>query len=120
MQAFETLVRSHADAVYGHALRFFGDTGAAQDAAQEVFLKVHRSLGDFDGRSAFSTWLYRITRNVCLDMFRRGRKRAEQHNGAKTRKNRATQHCCGPLRYAIRYQPQQNNPLSNNRLPRQC
>ncbi len=73
--AFDKLLRTHIDAVYGHALRFFGDAGAAEDAAQEVFLKVFRSLPDFDGRSAFSTWLYRITRNVCLDMFRRGKHR---------------------------------------------
>jgi RNA polymerase sigma-70 factor (ECF subfamily) len=74
--AFERLMREHLDAVYGHALRFFGDSATAEDAAQEVFVKVYRSLGDFDGRAAFSTWLYRITRNVCLDMFRRGKRQA--------------------------------------------
>jgi RNA polymerase sigma-70 factor (ECF subfamily) len=74
--AFERLMREHLDAVYGHALRFFGESATAEDAAQEVFVKVYRSLGDFDGRAAFSTWLYRITRNVCLDMFRRGKRQA--------------------------------------------
>jgi RNA polymerase sigma-70 factor (ECF subfamily) len=73
--AFETLVRRHADAVYGHALRFFADPQAAEDAVQEVFLKVYRSLGTFQGDSAFPTWLYRVTRNVCLDMFRSGKRR---------------------------------------------
>lgn len=71
-RAFSTLVRRHSDAVYGHALRFFGDKSAAEDATQEVFLKVFRSLATFDHRSGFSTWLYRVTRNVCLDMARRG------------------------------------------------
>lgn len=75
-QAFERLVRTHADAVYGHALRFFGERTAAEDATQEVFVKVFRSLATFDGRSAFSTWLYRITRNVCLDLARAGKHRA--------------------------------------------
>lgn len=70
--AFGVLVRRHADAVYGHALRFFGDRNAAEDATQEVFLKVFRALSTFDNRSRFSTWLYRVTRNVCLDMVRRG------------------------------------------------
>jgi RNA polymerase sigma-70 factor (ECF subfamily) len=70
-RAFSVLVRRHADAVYGHALRFFRDTSAAEDATQEVFLKVFRSLATFDQRSSFSTWLYRVTRNVCLDMVRR-------------------------------------------------
>lgn len=74
-RAFETIVRTHADAVYGHALRFFGERTAAEDATQEVFIKVFRSLSTFDGRSALSTWLYRITRNVCLDMVRAGRHR---------------------------------------------
>ncbi|MBE0475810.1 MAG: RNA polymerase sigma factor [Coriobacteriia bacterium] len=73
--AFERLVRAHADAVYGHALRFFGDPHAAEDAAQEVFVKVYRSLATFDGRSSFSTWLYTVTRRVCLDMFRAGKRR---------------------------------------------
>lgn len=73
--AFESLVRAHADAVYGHALRFFGDPQAAEDVVQEVFVKVYRSLGSFDGQSAFSTWLFRVTRNVCLDAFRSGRRR---------------------------------------------
>ncbi len=74
-EAFERLVRENIDAVYGHALRFFGDPHAAEDVSQEVFLKVYRSLGSFDGRSSFSTWLFRITRNVCLDQFRAGRRR---------------------------------------------
>lgn len=74
-RAFETLVRSNADAVYGHALRFFGDPSAAEDATQEVFVKMFRSLASFDGRSAFSTWLFRVTRNVCLDMARAGARR---------------------------------------------
>lgn len=75
IDAFERLMRAHADAVYGHAFRFFGDAQAAEDVVQEVFVKVYRSLGSFDERSAFSTWLFRITRNVCLDMFRAGKRR---------------------------------------------
>ncbi|MCE5192199.1 MAG: RNA polymerase sigma factor [Actinomycetia bacterium] len=74
-RAFDTLVRTHADAVYGHALRFFGDQATAEDATQEVFIKVFRSLATFDGRSAFSTWLFRVTRNVCLDLARAGKHR---------------------------------------------
>lgn len=73
--AFEALVRRYADPVYGHALRFFGDPHLAEDAAQEVFIKVFRSMSSFDGRSAFSTWLFRVTRNVCLDMARQRSRR---------------------------------------------
>ena len=68
--AFEALVRAHTDTVYGHCLRFFGERTAAQDATQEVFLKVLRQADSYDGRAAFSTWLFRLTRNTCLDMAR--------------------------------------------------
>jgi RNA polymerase sigma-70 factor (ECF subfamily) len=74
--AFETLVRQYTPAVYGHALRFFGDPGVAEDVVQEVFVKAYRSLGSFDGRSTFSTWLFRVTRNACLDTFRAGKRQA--------------------------------------------
>lgn len=73
--AFETLVRRHARAVYAHALRFFGDPMTAEEVAQDVFIKVFRSLGTFDGRSRFTTWLYQVTRNTCLDEVRAGRRR---------------------------------------------
>jgi RNA polymerase sigma-70 factor, ECF subfamily len=73
--AFESLVRAHSSPVYAHALRFFGNPQAAEDAVQEVFIKVYRSIETFDGTAAFSTWLYRVTRNVCLDMLRSGQRR---------------------------------------------
>jgi len=74
VRAYEALVRLHGDAVYAHALRFFGDAPTAEDATQEVFLKVYRTIGSFTGRARFSTWLYRVTRNVCLDMVRAGKR----------------------------------------------
>ena len=73
--AFESLVRAHSDAVYGHCLRFFGERTAAEDATQEVFLKVLRQAGSYDGRAAFSTWLFRLTRNTCLDLARAASRR---------------------------------------------
>lgn len=73
--AFEALVRAHTPAVYAHTLRFFGESHAAEDVTQEVFVKVYRSLPGFDGTAAFSTWLYRVTRNTCLDTLRSGRHR---------------------------------------------
>ena len=75
LDSFEALVRAYTPKVYAHAYRFFGDGPSAEDAVQEVFVKVFRSLPDFDGRSSFSTWLYRVTRNVCLDAFRAGKHR---------------------------------------------
>ncbi len=75
LDAFESLVRAHTGAVYAHALRFFGDTTVAEDVTQEVWIKVYRSLATFDERARFSTWLYRITRNTCLDTVRAGKHR---------------------------------------------
>ena len=73
--AFEDLVRVHTRAVYAHAMRFFGGPDMAEDVVQEVFIKVYRSIQSFDGASSFSTWLYRVTRNTCLDMLRSGKHR---------------------------------------------
>jgi RNA polymerase sigma-70 factor (ECF subfamily) len=75
LDAFEKLVREHTRTVYAHALRFFGDPTAAEDTVQEVWIKVYRSLASFDGRARFSTWLYRVTRNTCLDAVRAGARR---------------------------------------------
>jgi len=75
LDAFESLVRAHTGAVYAHALRFFGDPSAAEDVTQEVWIKVYRSLAGFDERARFSTWLYRVTRNTCLDAVRAGKHR---------------------------------------------
>jgi RNA polymerase sigma-70 factor (ECF subfamily) len=71
---FENLVRRYQDAVYGMALRFMGSPVEAQDIAQEVFLRVHRGLEGFKGDARFSTWLYRITFNLCSDSLRRKRR----------------------------------------------
>ena len=74
--AFELLVRSHQEQVYRLCLRMLTDPEDAQDAAQESFLKAWRSLPGFRCDSAFSTWLYRLTANICLDMLRSRKRRA--------------------------------------------
>lgn len=71
--AFEALVKAHEGFVYNLALRTLHSEADAQDAAQEVFIKVWTSLGSFRGDSKFSVWLYRVTGNVCTDILRRRR-----------------------------------------------
>ena len=83
LDAFEVLVRTYTDAVYAHALRFFGEPTVAEDVTQEVWLKVYRSLATFDERARFTTWLYRVTRNTCLDTVRAGKHRPAARRGVR-------------------------------------
>ncbi|NLI81980.1 MAG: sigma-70 family RNA polymerase sigma factor [Deltaproteobacteria bacterium] len=63
--AFDSIVLCHQDSVYNLCLRLMGDREDAADCAQEVFLRVFRSLKGFRFRSRFSTWLYAIVVNTC-------------------------------------------------------
>ncbi len=69
--AFRELVERHEAAVVRLAWRWLRDPDAAHDVAQEVFIKAYRALDRFEGRSRFSTWLYRLTVNQCHDWRRR-------------------------------------------------
>lgn len=71
MHAFEELILKHEKIVYNLALRMMNHSEDAKDISQEVFLKAYRSLCNFDEHSAFSTWLYRITHNTCIDEMRK-------------------------------------------------
>ena len=71
MLAFEELILKHEKIVYNLALRMMNHSEDAMDISQEVFLKAYRSLSNFDERSAFSTWIYRITHNTCIDEIRK-------------------------------------------------
>ena len=65
--AFEELVRLYEKRVYAVALRSSGNPEDAADIVQEVFLRAWRSIESFRGDSGFSTWLFRITMNLCVD-----------------------------------------------------
>ena len=64
---FRLLVRQHEKAVYGMGISFFHNKEDASDFTQDVFLKAYRSLAQFEGRSRFSTWLYKIAYNTALN-----------------------------------------------------
>lgn len=75
--AFEQLVRAYEKRVFALTLRMCGSPEDAAEAAQEAFLAVWQGLGSFRGESSFSTWLYRLASNACVDLLRReGRHRA--------------------------------------------
>lgn len=76
LDAFEQIVRLHERAVIGMALRLLGRREDAEDAAQEVFLRLHKYLSRFDEAQGFAPWLYRMTVNVCCDLSRRRRPEA--------------------------------------------
>ncbi len=67
---FDLLVREHYTRVYNTAFRMLGDADGAADATQTAFVRAFSSLHGFRGDSSFSTWLYRIVINVCLDELR--------------------------------------------------
>jgi RNA polymerase sigma-70 factor, ECF subfamily len=72
--AFEQLVHRYDRQVLSMAARFTGNNEDAKDVYQEVFLRVYRALPRFEFRSQFSTWLYRIVKNVCLTHQQQARK----------------------------------------------
>ena len=80
VEAFARLVREHSNLVYRVALRMLGNDNA-QDASQEVWVRVWKNLRNFRGQSAFSTWLYRITVNTCLSVRQKEARRDERELG---------------------------------------
>lgn len=71
VESFELLISSYDKRAYNIAYRIMGNEEDAKDMAQEALLRVFRSIKDFKGQSSFSTWLYRIVTNVCLDELRK-------------------------------------------------
>jgi RNA polymerase sigma-70 factor, ECF subfamily len=70
-RGLQRLVELHGRKVFQLCWRITRDEALAEDAAQETFYKVWRALPDFDGRSAFGTWLHRIAINAALELMRR-------------------------------------------------
>ncbi len=76
-RAFARLVSMHEKSVYRICFRFFDDENEASDAAQEVFLKVFKSIARFEGRSSLKTWIYRIAANTCITIAEKKKREKE-------------------------------------------
>ena len=71
---FQKLYRRYSSKVYAKCISMLKDESLAQDTLQNVFMKVFMNLSTFEGASKFSTWLYSITYNMCIDTLRKRRK----------------------------------------------
>lgn len=70
-QALDQLLRNHQSRIHAICRRIAGNDADALDATQEALIAVVKGLPRFDGRSKFSTWIYRIATNACIDELRR-------------------------------------------------
>jgi RNA polymerase sigma-70 factor (ECF subfamily) len=84
-EAFEQLFARHTRPVVNFAYRFVRNRGMAEELAQEIFLKVYEAAAGYQVQAKFTTWLYRIATNVCLNEIRKPHVRAalnnEENNG---------------------------------------
>jgi RNA polymerase sigma-70 factor (ECF subfamily) len=76
---FEKLVTRYQNKIMGYVGRMTnGDREEAEDITQEAFIKAYRSLDSFRGQASFSTWLYKIATNLCIDRARTRKRRPQQ------------------------------------------
>lgn len=75
--AFRMLVERHSHYVTSIASRFLLSEDDTRDVVQDAFIKVWRNLGNYDSRSLFTTWLYTVVANLCLDRLKINRRRRE-------------------------------------------
>ena len=78
LPSFERLVARYQNKIMGYATRMLSNREEAEDVTQEVFIKAYRSMDSFRGESSFSTWIYRIATNLCIDRLRKKKRSPQQ------------------------------------------
>lgn len=90
-RAWDEIVQRYGGRIYNLAARFAGDLAEAEDLAQEIFLKLYRSLGRYRGDVPLVAWALRLSRNLCIDYYRHHRTR----NQAETVNDEILKHMPG-------------------------
>lgn len=73
-QAFERLINLYKDKIYFHGYRMLGNKEEAEDICQETFLRVYINIDKYNEKFKFSTWVYKIATNLCIDRIRKNKK----------------------------------------------
>jgi RNA polymerase sigma-70 factor, ECF subfamily len=81
--AFGRIVTDHQQYAYAVAFRFLGNEADAEDAVQESFISIWKHLADYDPKKKFTTWLYRIVANKCLDHIKSKKRRGDSPSLAR-------------------------------------
>lgn len=76
--AFQKLVETYQGYAYSLAVRFLGNEEDALDVTQEAFIRIWKHLPNFDSRCKFTTWMYRIVTNLCIDRVKTGNRREQE------------------------------------------
>jgi len=95
--AWQILVERHSHRVLNIAFQFTGRREEAEDLAQEIFLRVYRSLRRFDLSTNFLPWLVRVSRNLCIDEYRSRAREKASLLGEEPDPERTPDHRPGPL-----------------------
>jgi RNA polymerase sigma factor (sigma-70 family) len=72
--AFAVLINRYKDMVFTLSLKMLKDREEAEEMAQDTFLKIYKSLSKFNGKSKFSTWMYKVAFNTCLDRLKKNKR----------------------------------------------
>jgi RNA polymerase sigma-70 factor (ECF subfamily) len=88
--AFKKIIESHQGYAYAIAFRFLYDDDDADDVVQECFIRIWEHLQDFDPQTKFTTWMYKIVVNLCLDRIKVNKRRSNVFSRLYTRASKET------------------------------